>query len=129
MAIRFDARDKNFEAAFSALLTGKRESSVDVNDVVTKIIADVRAHGDKALVELTNKFDRVLLTPETLRISDSDLDAAISKCDPATLEALRLAKSRIEAYHARQKPEDSRFTDASGVELGHRWTPAGAVGL
>jgi histidinol dehydrogenase len=129
MAIRLDARDKNFETAFRALLTAKRESSVDVNDVVTTIIADVRAHGDKALVELTNKFDRVSLTPETLRISDADLDAAVSRCDPATLDALRLAKSRIEAYHARQKPEDSRFTDASGVELGHRWTPVGAVGL
>jgi len=129
MAIRLDARDKNFETAFRALLTAKRESSVDVNDVVTTIIADVRAHGDKALVELTNKFDRVSLTPETLRISDADLDAAVSLCDPATLDALRLAKSRIEAYHVRQKPEDSRFTDASGVELGHRWTPVGAVGL
>jgi len=129
MAIRLDARDKDFEAAFAALLTAKRESSVDVNDVVTKIIADVRAHGDKALVELTNKFDRVSLTPETLRIPDADLDAAIAQCDPATLEALRLAKARIEAYHVRQKPEDSRFTDASGVELGHRWTAVGAVGL
>ena len=129
MAIRLDARDKDFEAAFAELLTAKRESSVDVNDVVTKIIADVRAHGDKALVELTNKFDRVSLTPETLRIPDADLDAAIAQCDPMTLEALRLAKARIEAYHVRQKPEDSRFTDASGVELGHRWTPVGAVGL
>jgi len=129
MAIRLDARDKDFEAAFAALLTAKRESSVDVNDVVTKIIADVREHGDKALVELTNKFDRVSLTPETLRIPDADLDAAIAQCDPATLEALRLAKARIEAYHVRQKPEDSRFTDASGVELGHRWTAVGAVGL
>ena len=129
MAIRLDASDPNFEAAFGELLTAKRESSVDVNDVVTGIIADVRARGDKALVELTSKFDRVSLTPETLRISDADLNAALDKCDPATLEALRLAKSRIEAYHARQKPEDSRFIDASGVELGHRWTPVGAVGL
>ena len=129
MAIRLDASDTNFEAAFAVLLAAKRESSVDVNDVVTGIIADVRARGDKALVELTNKFDRVSLTPETLRISDADLDAALDKCDPATLEALRLAKSRIEAYHARQKPEDARFTDESGVELGHRWTPVGAVGL
>lgn len=129
MAIRLDASDPNFEAAFGELLMAKRESSVDVNDVVTGIIADVRARGDKALVELTSKFDRVSLTPETLRISDADLNAALDKCDPATLEALRLAKSRIEAYHARQKPEDSRFIDASGVELGHRWTPVGAVGL
>ena len=129
MAIRLDANDKGFEAAFKELLGAKRESSVDVNDVVTKIIADVRVRGDEALVELTNKFDRVSLTAETLRIPDAQLDAALSQCDPATLDALKLAKSRIEAYHARQKPEDSRFTDAAGVGLGHRWTAVGAVGL
>jgi histidinol dehydrogenase len=129
MAIRLNATDKGFEAAFRTLLEGKREASVDVNDAVTKIIADVRARGDDALVELTNRFDRVSLSAETLRIPDSDLDAALGACDPATLDALKLAKSRIEAYHARQKPEDSRFTDAAGVGLGHRWTPVGAVGL
>ena len=129
MAIRLNAADKGFEAAFKTLLEGKREASVDVNDVVTAIIADVRRRGDEALVELTNKFDRVSLTADTLRIPDVDLDAALGQCDPATLEALRLAKSRIEAYHARQKPEDSRFTDAAGVGLGHRWTAVGAVGL
>tara|TARA_R110000868_G_scaffold18194_4_gene80610 strand:- start:887 stop:2179 length:1293 start_codon:yes stop_codon:yes gene_type:complete len=129
MAIRLNAADQGFEAAFKTLLEGKREASVDVNDVVTAIIADVRKRGDAALVELTNKFDRVSLTADTLRIPDADLDAALGQCDPATLEALRLAKSRIEAYHARQKPEDSRFTDASGVGLGHRWTAVGAVGL
>ncbi|MGV8995450.1 MAG: histidinol dehydrogenase [Parvibaculaceae bacterium] len=129
MAIRLDANDKGFEAAFRDLLGAKREASVDVNDVVTKIIADVRARGDDALVELTNKFDRVSLTAKTLRIADADLDAALTACDPATLDALKLAKSRIEAYHARQKPEDSRFTDAAGVGLGHRWTAVGAVGL
>jgi histidinol dehydrogenase len=102
---------------------------VDVNDVVTGIIADIRARGDVALVELTNKFDRLSISVADLRIPDADLDAALDACEPATLEALRLAKSRIEAYHARQKPEDARFTDDAGVELGHRWTSVGAVGL
>lgn len=129
MAIRLDASDKGFEAAFQTLLGTKREASVDVNDVVTKIIADVRARGDEALVELTNRLDRVALTPQTLRIPDADLDASLAQCDAVTLDALRLAKSRIEAYHDRQKPEDARWTDASGVELGHRWTAIGAVGL
>lgn len=129
MAIRLDASTPDFERAFEMLLTGKREASVDVNDAVAKIVADVRARGDAALIELTNKFDRLSLTPETLRIPDADLDAAVKACDPTTLDALKLAKSRIEAYHARQKPSDARFTDEAGVELGHRWTPVGAVGL
>jgi len=129
MAIRLDASDKGFEKAFETLLTAKRESSVDVNDAVAKIIADVRARGDAALIELTNKFDRLSLRPETLRIPDAELDAALAACDAKTLDALKMAKARIEAYHARQKPSDDRFTDAQGVELGHRWTAVGAVGL
>jgi histidinol dehydrogenase len=129
MAIRLDASDRNFGKAFEALLTGKREASVDVNDAVAKIIADVRMRGDAALIELTNKFDRLSLTADTLHIPDADLDAALEACDADTLGALKLAKARIEAYHARQKPDDSRFRDEAGVELGHRWTPVGAVGL
>ncbi len=129
MAIRLDASDKGFQAAFEALLAGKREASVDVNDAVAKIVAEVRVRGDAALIEFTERFDRLKLTPEGLRIAEADLDAALTACDTETLDALKLAKARIEAYHARQKPEDGRFTDAAGVELGHRWTPVGAVGL
>ena len=129
MAIRLDASAPEFERAFEKLLTAKRESSVDVNEAVAKIVADVREHGDDALIALTNRFDRLSLTAETLRISDADLDAAVDACDVETLAALKTAKARIEAYHARQKPSDDRFTDAQGVELGHRWTPVGAVGL
>jgi histidinol dehydrogenase len=129
MAIRLDASDKGFEKAFETLLGAKREASVDVNDAVAKIVADVRSRGDAALVELTNRFDRVSLTAADLRIPDADLDAAVKACDAKTLDALKLAKARIESYHARQKPGDARYTDAAGVELGHRWTPVGAVGL
>ena len=50
-------------------------------------------------------------------------------CDRRALDALKLARDRIEAYHRRQKPTDDRFTDALGVELGHRWTAIEAVGL
>ncbi len=129
MAIRLDASAPDFSRAFETLLGAKREASVDVNDAVAKIIADVRARGDEAVIELTKRFDHIALTPATLRIADAELDAALGACDGETLEALRMAKTRIEAYHARQKPEDGRYTDAEGVELGHRWTPVGAVGL
>lgn len=129
MAIRLDASSKDFEEAFEALLGAKRESSVDVNDAVARIVADVRARGDAALIEYTHRFDRLALTAENLRVPDTELDAAVKACDARTLDALRLAKARIEAYHARQKPQDDRFVDEAGVELGHRWTPVGAVGL
>ena len=130
MAIRLDARDADFEAAFAALLSGKREASVDVTDVVTKIIADIRARGDAALIEYTRRFDRLDgLTAGNLAIPGAELDRALGLCEAKTLNALKLAAARIRAYHTRQKPADERFTDAQGVELGHRWTPVGAVGL
>ena len=130
MAIRLDARDTDFEAAFAALLSGKREASVDVTDVVTKIIADIRARGDAALIEYTRRFDRLDgLTAGNLAIPGAALDRALGLCEAKTLNALKLAAARIRAYHTRQTPADERFTDAQGVELGHRWTPVGAVGL
>ena len=130
MAIRLDARDADFEAAFAALLSGKREASVDVTDVVTKIIADIRARGDAALIEYTRRFDRLDgLTAGNLAIPGAELDRALGLCEAKTLNALKLAAARIRAYHTRQTPADERFTDAQGVELGHRWTPVGAVGL
>ena len=130
MAIRLDTRDADFETAFAALLSGKREASVDVTDVVTKIIADIRARGDAALIEYTRRFDRLDgLTAENLAIPGAELDRALGLCEAKTLNALKLAAARIRAYHTRQTPADERFTDAQGVELGHRWTPVGAVGL
>lgn len=130
MPVRLNANDANFEAAFAALLAGKREASVDVTDTVMKIIADMRARGDAALIEYTQRFDRLDgLTPETLAIPQAEIDRAHDICDAKTLDALKLAAARIRAYHQRQKPVDERFTDQQGVELGHRWTPVAAVGL
>jgi len=129
MPLRLDARDADFDQRFSAFLGVKREAAADVEAAVRAIIADVQARGDKALFELTAKFDRVDLSRVGLRVSAADIDAALSQCDPEALAALKLARDRIEAYHLRQKPKDDRFTDALGVELGTRWTAIEAVGL
>ena len=115
-------KDDDFEARFAALKTMKREQSVDVKDTVAAILADVRARGDAALIELTEKFDHQSLRADTLQISQSEIDAADAACDEATKAALALAAARIADFHARQKPEDNMFTDAVGVELGHRWS-------
>ena len=93
------------------------------------IIADVQTRGDKALFDLTLKFDRLDLAKVGLRVSAAEIDAAAAACDPQALAALKVARDRIEAYHRRQKPKDDRFTDELGVELGTRWTAIEAVGL
>ncbi len=129
MPIRLDATAPDFESRFRAFLTVKREAAPDVEQAVRAIVADVQARGDKALIELTAKFDRLTLTPSTLRVSAAEIDAAAAACDPEALAALKFARDRIEAYHARQKPKDDRFTDEAGVALGTRWTAIEAVGL
>ncbi|RTL71275.1 MAG: histidinol dehydrogenase [Hyphomicrobiales bacterium] len=121
--------DTGFEKAFSALLATKREVSEDVDTAVRQIIADVRREGDAALVAFTRKFDRNDVTAATLRVTSAEIAAAVSKCAPETLDALKVAHDRITSHHQRQLPKDDRYTDAVGAELGSRWTAVEAVGL
>jgi histidinol dehydrogenase len=129
MPLRLDSNSADFPARFRDFLGIKREAAQDVEQAVRAIIADVKAGGDRALIEFTQKFDRVDLSKRGLRVSAAEIDAAEKACDPQALAALRLARDRIEAYHVRQKPKDDRFTDALGVELGSRWSAIEAVGL
>jgi histidinol dehydrogenase len=129
MPVFLNATDPNFEAEFQTLLSAKREDSPDVDQVVADIIADVRARGDAALLEYTERFDRLTLAPETLRLSGAEIAAEIQKVAPEDRVALELAAERIRAYHAEQMPQDSWWKDASGAELGWRWTPVSAAGL
>jgi histidinol dehydrogenase len=129
MPIRLDARAADFPERFRAFLDTKREASADVEQAVRAIIADVVANGDRALLELTKKFDRIDLAKAGLRVSANEIEQAWAACDARALDALSFARDRIEAYHRRQLPRDDRFTDPLGVELGHRWTAIEAVGL
>jgi len=129
MARRLDASAPGFAAQFDALLNAKREEEEDVAAAVRGIIADVRARGDAALVELGNKFDRANLTAATLRLTQEEIDAAEAQCPKPALDALKVAAERIEIYHRRQLPKDEWFTDAVGVRLGWRWTALDSVGL
>ncbi|MBX9759021.1 MAG: histidinol dehydrogenase [Beijerinckiaceae bacterium] len=129
MPLRLDTRDHGFEKAFLAFLSMKREVSQDVDDAVRAVIADVIARGDEALVDLSKKFDRVDLGALGVRVSDADIEAATGQCEARALDALKLAHTRIVAFHERQKPQDQRFTDALGVDLGWRWSAIESVGL
>lgn len=121
--------DADFETRFAELLGAKREDSPDVDAAVAGIIDDVRARGDTAVIELTAKFDRLDLTPQTLAISPDEVAGAIARVAPDEREALELAAARIRAYHTRQMPRDQSWTDDSGATLGWRWTPISAAGL
>ncbi len=119
----------NFETEFKAFLGSKREVSQSVDDTVRAIIHKVREDGDKALIDYSMKFDRVDLSSIGIQVTEQEIEDAISKVEPKTLEALQLAHDRISLYHKKQLPQNESFTDPLGVELGWRWTAVQSVGL
>lgn len=129
VADRLDATDDGFEEAFQALLNAKREMDEDVDRVVADILSDVRHRGDAALVDYTNRFDRVAISASDLRIPQAELEGAAAKCEPETIAALKLAADRIRSFHEKTLPGGLDYTDAAGVRLGARWTPVSAAGL
>ena len=129
MAIFLDAKQADFEARFVDLLGAKREAAEDVDAAVAAIIAGVRARGDAALADYSQRFDRVDYATHSLRISEAEIEAATADCQPKAVDALKFAFERVLAYHRRQAPQDVAFTDALGVKLGWRWRPVQAVGL
>ena len=129
MARRLDARAADFASAFGKLLSVKRETDEDVSASVRAVIADVRARGDAALIDYSERFDKAHLTAHTLRLSHEDIAGAEAQCGRQALAALDVAAKRIEDYHRRQLPADEFYTDDVGAKLGWRWTALDSVGL
>jgi histidinol dehydrogenase len=128
MAVRLSARDADFEERFTALLATKREQAEYVDAAVREIIRTVREGGDAALCDYTSRLDHFDIG-DALRVSPAEIAAAVKSVPSDQFEALAFAAQRITDHHRRQIPSDDRYTDATGAELGHRWTPVDAVGL
>ncbi|WP_425099802.1 histidinol dehydrogenase [Tropicibacter sp. S64] len=129
MPVFLDSSQDDFERAFTGLLNAKREDSPDVDDTVAGIIADVRARGDAAVLDLTAKFDRMTLDAAGMRFSEAEIAALCAQVPEDERRALEVAAERIRAYHVRQMPEDASWTDPEGATLGWRWTAVSAAGL
>ena len=129
MPVLLNSQNSNFEKEFKKLLLAKREDSVDVDVSVREIIGGVIELGDQALIEYTKKFDRISLTTDTLRFTQSELKEQAAQVSDKDRSALELAVTRIKSYHEKQLPDDTSWTDESGVELGWRWSPVSAAGL
>jgi histidinol dehydrogenase len=126
---RLDNKSQGFERDFAALLAAREAEATNVDAVVAAIVEDVRRRGDAALVDYTNRFDRVSITAADLRVTKDEIAAAVGQVPKKTLAALRLAARRIEDYHRRQMPRPFRYRDKAGLSLGARWTPIDAAGL
>ncbi len=129
MPHRLETAPPEVEARFAAFLAAKRETEEAVDQTVAAILAEVRERGDAAVLEYTERFDRLSLLPEELRIAEQEIGTAKAACAEAELAALAEAAERITDYHRRQVPEDLDYRDAAGVRLGHRWTALASAGL
>lgn len=127
--IRLDTRDAGFADAFAALVDDRRESAADVTRDVTTMLRAVKDEGAAAVRAFTIKLDRHDPDVTGWRIEAATCAAAYAALEPELRAALDLAATRIRAYHEKQRPQDSDYTDAAGVRLGARWRPVDAAGL
>jgi len=126
---QFNAADPQFAAAFQAFLDERRGSPADVDAAVAGILAEVKAEGLDAVLRLAERFDRVKLTAESLKVTAEEIAEGVARTSPEVREAIAFAAARIRVYHERQRPADQRFTDETGAQLGWRWTAVESVGL
>lgn len=126
---RFRFSDPDFQTAFAAFVSERRETPEEVDSIVRDVLAAVRAEGVTALLRYAREFDKVELTETTMRVTADEIAEGAAACPAEVRDAIAFAADRIRAYHERQRPADQRFVDAAGVELGWRWTPIEAVGI
>ncbi|SEJ12949.1 histidinol dehydrogenase [Sphingobium sp. AP50] len=129
MPLKLSTTDADFASAFTALVDARREADEDVSRDVTAILKAVRAGGDTALADYTQRFDRHDLNVSGWSVTAAETRAALDGLSTELRDALELAAARITAYHEKQKPVDSDGVDSAGVRLGARWNAVDAAGL
>ena len=127
---RLNANQSDFAEHLDALLAWEGVSDKAVNDRVEEIIAAVRANGDAALVEYTERFDGLSVDSMADLILDRKrLELALERITPEQREALAVAAERVRSYHEHQRQDSWRYTEADGTVLGQQITPLDRVGL
>jgi len=127
---RLNTQDSNFWQELEQILAWETVSDRQVNNTVEEIITQVRQRGDDALVEYTNRFDRMQVgSMAELIISKERLHQALQNIPQEQREALEQAAQRVRAYHEHQKQESWTYSEADGTVLGQKVTPLDRVGL
>jgi len=127
---RLSSADSDFNARLDALLAFESAQDDRIERTVIDILADVKQRGDAAVVDYTNRFDRLSVgAMADLELPKAELQAALDGLPADKRQALEAAAGRIKAYHERQKAEGWSYTEADGTLLGQMITPLDRVGL
>ena len=125
-----NAEDEDFRAQLDALLAWESVSDQAINETVREILAAVRSRGDAAVIEYTNRFDRLRASSMAdLEIPRARLESALAEIDGGQRQALELAAERVRRYHEHQKQDSWTYSEADGTLLGQQVTPLDRVGL
>ena len=132
---KLDSSQEGFQQSLDTLLAFEAGTDAAIETSVAKILADVKARGDAAVLEYTNRFDRIphggAAEMAAFDISQAELQAALNGLPSAQREALQIAAQRIRAFHERQREELRGFTytEPDGTVLGQKITPLDRVGI
>ncbi len=129
MTLRLNTVDQNFNESFNKLIENDRNTSQDVSKIVASILEKIKCDGDKALIELTNKYDANSLKLEQINLSEENINDLDSRCEVDIKKSMEIASKRITEYHKRQLPTDQLYTDETGTTLGYQWKPIERIGI
>ena len=121
--------DKGFQEELDVRNRRSQETIETTETLVREILADIRTHGDTALIDYTARFDKATLTSETLLVPEDDLASAWNHLSPEEQETFTLARDRIEAFHREQRSKSWIMTGPSGEVLGQMVVPLERVGI
>ena len=122
--------DKNFNENFQLLLKKRGTSDLSIESTVDKIIKNVKIKGDKEVLRLSNKFDKIKAkTFSDLIVDEKEIDKAYNSVEKSLIASLENAIKRVRLFHSKQKPSNLLYKDKEGVTLGSIWNPLESVGL
>lgn len=122
-------KKSNFEKRLKALREEISLPDPHIESSVRKIVEGVRKNGDSALFKYTKKFDKVALSPGTVKVSDEEIDSAKAQVSDEVKSGLAIAAERIRFYQEKKLPQEKTFTDSLGNELGWILRPLERVGI
>ena len=123
-------KDKNFHKNFNILLKKRSVSDLSIENTVDRIIKNIQIKGDKEVLRLSNKFDKIKAkTFSDLIVDKNEIDVAYNSVDKSLIASLKKSIKRVRSFHSKQKPSNSLYKDKEGVTLGSIWNPLESVGL
>ena len=122
-------KDENFHIRIAEIINSRKNFDEDITNQVNDIILDIKNNGNISLFKYMSKYDNVECSAKNLCYSKEDILSAKKNCTRESIEAIKLAKNRIEAFHKHQLPEDSIYEDQEEVSIKTKWLPLDSAGI